>query len=119
VNRGVKRESEQKVMNEKRQSAIFTDGLLEKMRDMHRAWFENLQMIRQVESEFGARIVSAKSSAEAINICNDWMKRRLELISAEQSLFVAGWLSLISDMVAHKEEAQAKSNGAVHQPGPL
>ena len=103
-------------MGELRQSSIFNDNLLEKMRSMHRSWFDNLQMIRQIESEFGTRIIGAKSSAEAINICNDWMKKRLELLSEEQRLFVAGWLSLISDMVALKE-APVKSNGAMQQAG--
>ena len=104
-------------MDELRQSTVFNDGLLEKMRDMHRSWFENLQRIRHMESEFGARIIGAKSSAEAIDICNDWMKRRLELISEEQRLFVSGWSSLISDMMVLKEKASLKPNGIVQQAG--
>jgi hypothetical protein len=104
-------------MSETRQLTIFNGRLLEQMRGLNRSWFETLQRIRQIESEFGARVLSAKSSAEAIDICNEWMKRRLEVVSEEQRIFASGWLGLISDLVAQKGEAPAKSNGAEQQPG--
>ena len=102
-------------MSETRQLTIFNDRLLEQMRGMNRSWFETLQRIRQIESEFGARVLSAKSSAEAIDICNEWMKRRLEIVSEEQRIFASGWLGLISDLVRPKGDASAKVNGAEQQ----
>jgi len=75
----------------------FNNNLFERMRDMHRSWLERLRDIRQIESEFGTRLLTAKSPSEATAICNEWMTKRLETIANEQQIFAAGWLGLISD----------------------
>lgn len=100
-----------------RQPTIFNDSLLEQMQCMNRSWIENLRRIRQIESDFGARVLCAKNSAEAINICSEWMRQRLEVVSDEHRTFVAGWLSLISDLARLKAETPAKSDGATHPHG--
>jgi len=75
----------------------FNNNLFERMRDMHRSWLEMLREIRQIESEFGTRLLIAKSPSEATAICNEWMTKRLEIVVSEQQTFAAAWLGLISD----------------------
>jgi hypothetical protein len=75
----------------------FNNNLFERMRDMHRLWLERLREIRQIETEFGTRLLIAKSPSEATAICNEWMTKRLEIVACEQQAFAAAWLGLISD----------------------
>ena len=75
----------------------FNNKLFERMRDMHRSWLERLREIRQIEAEFGSRLLTAKNASEATAICNEWMTKRLEIVVSEQQTFAAAWLGLISD----------------------
>jgi hypothetical protein len=75
----------------------FNNKLFERMGDMHRSWLERLRDIRQIEAEFGTRLLTAKNASEATAICNEWMTKRLETIASEQQIFAAGWLGLVSD----------------------
>jgi hypothetical protein len=36
----------------------FDNKLFERMRDMHRSWLERLREIRQIEAEFGTRLLT-------------------------------------------------------------
>jgi len=38
----------------------FNNNLFQRLRDMHRSWLERLREIRQIESEFGTRLLTAK-----------------------------------------------------------
>jgi hypothetical protein len=78
------------------------------MRDMHRSWLVKLREIRQIESEFGTRLLTAKSPSEATNICNEWMAKRLETVASEQQTFATGWLGLISDAIKSESTISAK-----------
>jgi len=42
----------------------FNNNLFQRMRDMHRSWLERLREIRQIESDFGTRLLIAKSPSE-------------------------------------------------------
>jgi hypothetical protein len=75
----------------------FNNNFFQRMRDMHRSWLERLREIRQIESEFGTRLLIAKSPSETTAICNEWMTKRLEIVVNEQQTFAAAWLGLISD----------------------
>jgi len=75
----------------------FNNNLFQRMRDMHRSWLERLREIRQIESEFGTRLLIAKSPSETTAICNEWMTKRVEIVVNEQQTFAAAWLGLISD----------------------
>ena len=44
--------------------AGFNAGLFDRMRRMNRSWLERLREIHEIESEFGARLLAANSSAE-------------------------------------------------------
>ena len=79
------------------QTTYFNTGLFERMRDMHRLWLERLQEIRQIESDFGTRLLNAKNPSEARTLCNEWMAKRLATVASEQQVFAAAWLGLISE----------------------
>ena len=81
------------------QTTYFNTGLFERMRDMHRLWLERLQEIRQIEADFGTRLLNAKNPSEARTLCNEWMAKRLATVASEQQVFTAAWLDLISEAV--------------------
>jgi hypothetical protein len=87
-------------------------GLFERMRDMHRSWLVKLREIRQIESEFGTRLLTARSPSEATNICNEWMAKRLETVASEQQTFTTSWLGLISDAI--KSTSTISANEPYH-----
>ena len=78
-------------------SAAFSSGLYDRMLRMNRWWLERLRELRQIESEFGDRLMAAKSPAEATTICHEWMAKRLETVASEQQTFTTAWLELVSD----------------------
>jgi hypothetical protein len=77
----------------------FNNRLFERMRDMNRSWVERLREIHQIESDFGSKLLGAKSPTEATAICHDWMAKRLEVSAGEQRSFTTAWLGLISDVI--------------------
>jgi hypothetical protein len=89
----------------------FNNKLFERMKDMHRSWLERLREIRQIEAEFGTRLLTAKNASEATAICNEWMTKRLETIASEQQIFAAGWLGLISDATRMTPATSASASG--------
>jgi hypothetical protein len=84
-------------MNKPADFIAFNGNLFERMRDMHRSWLEKLREIRQIEAEFGTRLLTAKSPSEATAICSEWMTKRLETVACEHQAFAVAWLGLISD----------------------
>src|SRR5258707_10570960 len=84
-------------MNKPADFIAFNSNLFERMRDMHRSWLEKLRGIRQIEAEFGNRVLIAKSPSEATAIFSEWMTKRLETVACEQQAFAVAWLGLISD----------------------
>lgn len=85
-------------MNEPADFIAFNSNLFQRMRDMHRSWLEKLREIRQIEAEFGTKLLTAKSPSEATAICSEWMTKRLETVAYEQQAFAVAWLGLISDV---------------------
>jgi hypothetical protein len=81
------------------QISSLRSSLFARMQEMNRSWLESLREIREIESDFGYRLLIAETPAEAANICNAWMARRLEAIANEQRAFTLAWLALISDVV--------------------
>ena len=88
--------------------------LLERMQDMHRSWIERLREIRQIESDFGNRLLTAKDPSEAIMVCTEWMARRLETVASEQQTFATAWLNLTSYAVKSAQPAPTKSPESSH-----
>jgi hypothetical protein len=75
----------------------FNASLFDRMRLMNRSWLERLRKIRQIESEFGARLLAANSPAEATSVCQEWMAKRLAAVAGEQQAFTTAWLGLVSE----------------------
>ena len=86
----------------------FKTRLYERMRGMHREWLSNAQEIRQLELDYGAKLMSAGTSLEAASFCNEWMSKRLAIVAHEQEMFANSWLWLLADMVGSPSAAPAK-----------
>jgi hypothetical protein len=91
-------------MIKKQENTDFNNSLFERMQDMNRSWIAGLREIRQIESDFGSRLLSAKSSTEAATICHQWMAKRLETVASEQKVFTTAWLALIADAMKSASE---------------
>lgn len=90
--------------------AGFNARLFDRMRRMNRSWLERLREIRQIESEFGARLLAASSPAEASSVCHEWMAQRLETVASEQQAFTTAWLGLVSEAMDDPQPAGAARN---------
>ena len=95
----------------------FNAPSFEQMRDMHRAWLERLQEIGQLESDFGTRLMIAKSPSEAASVCREWMARHVETIAHEQKTFANAWLRLIVDVMGSAPAVSAKTSERDHKSG--
>lgn len=95
----------------------FNDRLFERMQEMNRLWIERLREIRQIESDFGNRLLKAESSSEAAIVCHEWMAKRLETVAYEQKAFTTAWLGLISDTMKSKSATSTKSSEHNKQAG--
>jgi hypothetical protein len=96
-------------MSEPPETTYSNAELFKRMQDMHRSWIERLREIRQIESDFGNRLLNAKNPMEATIVCTEWMARRLETVASEQQTFATAWLDLISNAVKSARPAPAKS----------
>jgi hypothetical protein len=76
----------------------FKTRLFERMRGMHRAWIEKAREIRDLELNYGSRLMTAKSPAQAASLCNEWMAKRMAIVAHEQEMFANSWLWLLADM---------------------
>ena len=79
-------------------SAGFNAHLFERMRGMHRAWLRNAQEIRQLELDYGAKLMSARTAPEAASFCNEWMAKRMAIVVRDQEMFANSWVWLLADM---------------------
>ena len=80
-------------------------ALFDRMRRMNRSWLERLREIHQIESEFGARLLAAKSPADATTVCHEWMAKRLETVASEQQAFTTAWLGLVSETMDNADRS--------------
>ncbi len=97
-------------MTTKLVSPEFNNSLFERMRDMNRSRLEMLREIRQSESEFESRLLAASNHNEAIEICHEWMRHRLEAVAMEQRAFTAAWMNVVSDLLKTASPEQAGEN---------
>jgi hypothetical protein len=89
---------EARTMTTQTETTYFNGRLFDRMQDMNRTWLERLREIRQIEAEYGSKLLAAKTPTEAAAICNEWMAKRLETVANEQKAFTTAWLDLFSDM---------------------
>ena len=81
--------------------------LFEQMRGMHRAWLEKLREIRDLELDYGSRIMAAKNPSEAASVCSEWMVKRMVIVAHEQRMFASSWARLLSDMMGKQSAVSA------------
>jgi len=86
----------------------FKTRLFERMRGMHRAWIERTQEIRDLELDYGSKLMAAKSPAQAASLCNEWMARRMAIVAHEQEMFANSWLWLLADMIEAPSSSPTK-----------
>jgi hypothetical protein len=79
-------------------NAPFKDRLFERMRGAHREWLKNAQAIRQLELDYGAKLMSAATPVQAAAVCNEWMAKRMAVVVHEQEMFANSWVWLLADM---------------------
>jgi hypothetical protein len=96
------------------QSQARTDGgmpfntrLFERMRAMHHAWLKNAQELRQLELDYGAKLMSARTAPEAASFCNEWMVKRMVVVLREQEMFANSWVWLLADVAVSLLPASA------------
>ena len=94
------------------ETIYFNGRLFDRMQDMNRTWLERLREIRQIEAEFGGKLLVAKTPSEAVAICNEWMAKRLETVANEQKAFTTAWLDLFSDMAVSAAPTKAMKSAA-------
>jgi hypothetical protein len=94
-------------MTTQTETKYFNGKLFDRMQDMNRTWLERLREIRQIEAEFGGKLLAARTPSEAVTVCNEWMARRLETVANEQKAFTTAWLDLFSDMAISATPTQA------------
>jgi hypothetical protein len=87
-----------RIMTTQTETTCFNGKLFDRMQDMNRTWLERLREIRQIEAEYGSKLLAAKTPSDAASICNEWMAKRLETVANEQKAFTTAWLDLFSDM---------------------
>jgi hypothetical protein len=92
------------------ETTSFNGILFERMQDMNRSWLERLRETRLLESQFGDRLLAARSHSEATAICYEWMAKRIEKVASEQQAFATAWLELISDVMKSTSAMSAKAS---------
>jgi hypothetical protein len=85
----------------------FNAHLFEQMRGMHRAWLERLREIRDLELDYGSRLMAAKNPSEAVSFCSEWMAERAAIVAHEQRMFASSWARLLLTMTGRQPAVSA------------
>ena len=72
--------------------------LFERMRTLHQVWLKNAQEIRQLEVDYGAKLMSAATASAAASFWNEWMARRMALVLRGQEMFANSWAGSLADI---------------------
>jgi len=78
--------------------ARFNADLFGRMRIMNREWLRNAQEIRQLEVDYGAKLMSARTAPQAASFCNEWIAKRMAIVVREQEMVANCWVWLLADM---------------------
>jgi len=99
-------------MTTQTETTYFNARLFDRMQDMNRTWLERLREIRQIEAEYGGKLLVAKTPTEAAGVCNEWMAKRLETVANEQKAFTTAWLDLFADLATSTVPSKAMKSAA-------
>jgi hypothetical protein len=75
--------------------AAAIDRLNAQVKIGHQAWLERLQEMQAVESEFTKELVATRDPSAALKICNRWIAKRVELLTADSKAFTGFWMDLV------------------------
>jgi hypothetical protein len=56
---------------------------LDKLQEANRQWLDRIQAEANLASEFASKLSSARSLPEAMTACQDWGKRRVEMMAED------------------------------------
>lgn len=71
------------------------DRLSEQVKFGHQAWMERLKETQAVETEFAKELMATRDANAALQICNRWIAKRLELLTADPKAFTGFWMDLV------------------------
>jgi hypothetical protein len=63
--------------------------LLDKFQEANRQWLERLQQEANLASEFTSKLTAARSIPEATSACQEWTRRRFEMMGEDGKHFLA------------------------------
>ena len=106
-----------KIATARRGIPTFNALLFDHMHKTRRAWFDKMDEIRLLESDYGRKLLSARTPVEAANICGEWISKRIEINAHEQQRFVTAWLRLFADVMASPSIQEQVSGSGVNRPG--
>jgi hypothetical protein len=85
-------------------------SVFDRVQEINRSVLDRVREMRQVEQDYGAKLVTSKSPAEAMGVCNEWMAKRLEMLATEQQHFARSWLDLVSHLSKSAMPKEAASD---------
>lgn len=56
---------------------------------------ERLREMQDVEAAYTKELLAARDPNEALKICNRWIGKRLELLTADSKAFTGFWMDLV------------------------
>jgi hypothetical protein len=71
------------------------DRLSEQIKFGHEAWVERLREMQDVEAAYTKELLAARDPNESLKICNRWIGKRLELLTADSKAFTGFWMDLV------------------------
>lgn len=76
-------------------AAATIDRLGEQVKFGHQAWLERLREMQDVETAFMTELLATHDPNVALKICNRWIGKRLELLTADSKAFTGFWMDLV------------------------
>jgi hypothetical protein len=69
--------------------------LLDKFQEANRQWLERMQREAELTSEFASKLTAARSIPETMSACQEWTRRRLEMMSEDGKHLLADMQSFM------------------------
>ncbi len=91
--------------------AAAIDRIGEQVKLGHQAWMERLQEMQAVETEFSKELLATRDPNAALKVCNRWITKRLELLTADSKAFTGFWMDIVLTAGGAQTPATAKAKG--------
>lgn len=83
-------------------------SLGEQVKFGHQAWIERLREMQAIETQFTRELLAARDPNAALNVCNRWISKRLELLTADSKAFTGFWMDLIMTAAGTRKDPERK-----------